>query len=547
MQQGLEAKGDISMPDMTGGEALVQSLIRHGVKVIFGLPGVQIMDTMDALFKQTDIRFITTRNEQATTYMADGYARASGNPGVALVVPGPGIMNASAGLGTAFAASSPVLLIAGQINTEFIGKSRGVLHEVEDQLSIVRSVTKWDANINDPQEIPNAIHEAFTHLQTGRPRPVAIDIPPETMAEIANIELREPGNYAPLAVDQDAVAEAAQVLTSAKNPVIWAGGGVISSEATDALEEVANHLQAPVLTTPEGKGAVSARHPMFLGTARGAMDQLTDVLKDSDVILAVGTRFATANPEDGQKVVQIDIDESEIGRNHQNTIGVVGDARTALEELHKKLQSLGAPKEKREDEIATRRQEREDILRQTEPQASIVKSIREVMPEDGITVEDMTQIGYFSHVYYPVYQPRTYLTSSYFGTLGYAFSTALGVKVAKPDTAVVAICGDGGFMFQVQELATAVQHNINLVTLVFNDGAYGNVLRDQHTRFEKRAIGSELQNPDFAKLAESFGADGMKLKGPSEVGPALNEALSNNKPTLIEVPVKMMPAPVTNR
>ena len=535
------------MPLMTGGEALVQQLIQEGVRVIFGLPGVQIMHTMDALFKQNDIRFITTRHEQATTYMADGYARATGKPGVALVVPGPGMMNASAGLGTAFAASSPVFLIAGQINTEAIGKNRGVLHEVEDQMSIVRSVTKWNASVLDPKEVPNAVHEAMAQLQSGRPRPVALDIPPETMAEVAEIELREQGSYPAVGADPDTVLEAARALMRAEHPIIWAGGGVVSAGASEALAAVSDYLQAPIVTTPEGKGSVSARHPNFIGTPRGVADTLFEMVENSDVILAVGTRFATASPKNGQKVVQIDVDESEVGRNYEDTIGVVGDARIALEDLHVQLQNLGSAKPSRKGEIEALQQDRESILRLIEPQASVVRAIREVMPEDGITVEDMTQIAYFSHSYYPVYEPRTYLTPSYFGTLGYAFPTALGAKVGQPDKAVVAVHGDGGFMFNVQEMATAVRYGINTVTLVFNDNAFGNVKRDQHIRFEERVSGSELDNPDFAKLAQSFGADGVTLKGPEEVGPALKEALTNPKPILIEVPVEMMPQPFTGR
>ncbi len=533
------------MPKMTGGQALMQSLYREGIRVIFGLPGVQLYHAIDALYDVPDIRFITTRHEQATTYMADGYSRASGGKfGTALVVPGPGLQNASAGIGTAYAASSPILVVAGQIQREFIGVNRGMLHEVHDQLDTIRPVTKWASRILDPAQIPAAVHEAFFHLKTGRPRPVEIEIPPETLAEVADVSLLDPEEYGSPEPKRESIQQGAELLASATFPLIWVGGGVISSNASTALERLAEYLQIPVISTPEGKGALSDRHYLSLGVPKRTGDCLNEIIDKSDVILAVGTRLAT--PEllkKGQKVIQIDIDEEELGRNYTNTLGILGDARRCLEELYNEISRTVATRPERREEMEAIKEKRFGPSAQIEPQASFLAAIRNAMPDDGIFISGMTQVGYYSRVYFPVYQPRTYFTSSYYGNLGYAFPTALGAKVAQPDRAVVAVSGDGGFLFNSQELSTAVKYRINAVVIVFNDNAYGNVLRDQINRFQNRSIGAELHNPDFIKLAEAYGARGVRAKGPEELESALREALQVDAPTLIEVPVGMMPYP----
>ena len=538
------------MTRMTGGEALVKSLYREGVRVVFGLPGVQIYHTMDALAQEPGIRFITTRHEQATTYMADGYARAGGGVGTALVVPGPGLLNASAGLGTAYAASSPVLVVAGQVERDLIGVGRGALHEINDQLEAIRPVTKWASRVLDPAQVPAAVSEAFHHLRTGRPRPVELEIPPETMAEVAEVELREPGEHGRPAAPQESILQGARILAEAANPIIWAGGGVISSGASDALRQVAEHLQAPVVTSTEGKGALSDRHYLCLGVPRGLTsswapdDSLRELVQKADVVLAVGTRFVIApRVLDGQQVVQIDVDPEEIGRNYANTLGILGDARRSLEEFHTALATMTPARPSRREELEPIKTARFDPSKQVEPLGSFVRAIRAAMPDDGIFVADMTQVSYHGRVFYPVYEPGTYLTSSYFGNLGFAYPTALGAKVAQPNRAVVAVCGDGGFLYNSQELATAVQYGINAVVIVFNDNAYGNVLRDQITRFEGRTIGANLHNPDFVKLAEAYGARGVRVEGPGPLESALREALATDAPTLIEVPVGMMPSP----
>ena len=521
---------------------MARSLYLEGVRVIFGLPGVQLYHALDGLQGEPGIRFITTRHEQATAYMADGFTRAGGGTGTAMMVPGPGLQNASAAIGTAYAASSPMLVVSGQIERDLIGRDRGILHEVNDQLDTIRPVTKWAKRILDPAEVPEAVHEAFHQLKTGRPRPVEIEIPPETLAEVADVELREPEEYPHPAADPEAVRTGARIMSEAANPLIWAGGGVIYSEAQEALLRVAEHLQAPVITSAEGKGAISDRHPLALGAQRLRNDPIAKDEPHFDAILAVGTRMAFPAWLGGQQIVQIDIDPAELGRNYDNTFGIQGDARQTLESMYQNLAQLAPARESRAGEFEALRQRRAESALRVEPQESITATIREVMPDDGILISGMTQIGYYCRAFYPVYEPRSFLTSSYAGNLGYAYPVALGAKVAQPDKAVVAVSGDGGFLFNSQELATAVQYGINAVVIVFNDNAYGNVLRDQVNRFEGRVYGAALHNPDFVKLAEAYGARGVRVE-PEKLGPALQEALAIDAPTLIEVPVQAMPTP----
>lgn len=530
------------MPVMTGGEALARSLYREGVRVIFGLPGVQLYHALDGLAQEPGIRFIATRHEQATAYMADGYARASGGIGTAMVVPGPGLQNASAAIGTAYSASSPVLVVAGQVQRELIGVDRGVLHEVNDQLDTIKPVTKWAHRILDPAEIPAAVHEAFYHLKTGRPRPVEIEIPPETLEDQADVDLFEPEEYPAKAPGDVDLSSAVNLISQAKNPMLFAGGGVIASNASEALTALAEYLQAPVMMTSEGKGAISDRHYLALGGMGFRGDPYSERMAEHDLIVAVGTRNAYPNIF-SQKVLQIDIDPEEIGRNYEDTVGVVGDAKHTLEGLLRALNAVSDPREGRQEELEAAKNARLEALPKIEPQHSFTQAIRNAVPDDGVVISGMTQIGYYSRVNYPVYEPRTYLTSSYYGNLGYAYPVALGAKVAMPEKAVVAISGDGGFMFASQEMSTAVKYGINAVAVVFNDNAYGNVLRDQVTRFDGRSIGADLHNPDFMKLADAYGVRGVRVHEADELEAALAESLTIERPSLIEVPVGMMPNP----
>ena len=324
------------MPKMTGAQALVRQLRAEGVDTVFALPGVQIMAAFDALYEvQDDIRLIQTRHEQATTYMADGYARVTGKPGVAMVVPGPGALNAAAGLGTAFASSSPVLLISGQIDSESLGKRQGQLHEIEDQLDVFRPITKWVHRVTRVEEIPGAVHEAMRQLKTGRPRPVELEIPPDTLAAAGEADLIEPEEYPRATADASEVRWAAQLLSEAGKPAIVAGGGTIIAGASKELLEVAELLQAPVMTTQSAKGIIPEDHYLAVGVNYASVGPAHRVLPEADALLAVGTRllFRDFEAESPPKIVHIDVDPDVIGKNLPTEVGIAADAREALDQL----------------------------------------------------------------------------------------------------------------------------------------------------------------------------------------------------------------------
>ena len=526
---------------MTGGEALVRSLYQEGVRVVFGLPGVQLYGVMAALRDEPRIRFVNTRHEQATSFMADGYARASGSFGTALVVPGPGLLNAMSGLSTAYSASSPVLMISGQVPRDSIGKDVGLLHEVNDQQECIRPVTKWRRRVLQVADVPAAVREAVIQLRSGRPRPVEIEMPPETMEDEGLVELLPPVEVRPQVPSGRDLDRAVEALLAARRPLIYAGGGVHLSGAHEALGQVAEHLQAGVAQSAEGKGAVSDHNSLSLGAALWRESALRAHVQEADVVLAVGSRLAQVTFKPGTRIVQIDADEQEIGRNHKDTLGLVGDARATLEALLERLRAAAAPRTSRkaEHEALRARTAAENTM---EPNASIIKSLRAGTPENTILVAGMTQIGYYSRPFWPVYEPRTYLSSSYSGNLGYAYPVALGAKVARPDRPVVSVSGDGGFLFNAQELSTAARHRINVVAVVFNDSSYGNVARDLDESWGGQ-YGAELQNPDFMKLADAFGVAGLRAKAPTEVGRLVREAIELDRPALVEVPVGRMNRP----
>ena len=533
------------MPEMTGAQILVAQLRAEGVDTVFGLPGVQIMPAIDALHEQRDhIRLVHARHEQATTYMADGYARVTGRVGVAMVVPGPGALNAAAGLGTAYASSSPVLMISGQVPSTSLGRRRGELHEIDEQLDVFRPITKWNDRVTRVEAIPECVHEAFRQLRTGRPRPVEIEVPPDTLAACATAEIIEAKDYPVKTVEPADIERAVEVLAGAERPAIIAGGGTISGAASAELAELAELLQAPVVTSQQGKGAMPHDHPLLVGVDY-YYSPVAELVADADAVLAVGTRLQITRPEVETlpNLIHIDADPDEIGKHFAVEVGIEADARQALGMLVRGVRALGLSRESRAAVIRERRAAFEGTVRDLVPeQCDMVDAMRSALDDDAIVVSGVTNLGYWSNVAFPVRQPRTYITSSYFGTLGYAFPTALGAKVACPGRQVVALCGDGGFMFACQELSTARAHGINVVAVVFNNDAYGASRWDQAHRYGGRFIATELENPDFMKLADAFGVVGLRTS-PEGLGAALSEALSADAPVVLEVRVPVMMPP----
>lgn len=530
------------MPKLTGGEAIVKSLIAHGVETIFGLPGVQNDWFYNALYDEKDkIRVIHTRHEQGAAYMALGYAQSTGRVGVYNVVPGPGLLNTLAALSTAYATNDKVLCLTGQIASTSIGKGYGLLHEIPDQLGVLRSLTKWAERINAPAEAPALVAEAFRQSHSGRPRPVGLEAPPDVLAAKAEVALTPPvPPSSPPPVDLDAIDEAARLLAAAKQPLIFVGSGAI--DAAEAVRELAEVLQAPVIASRSGHGILSSRHPLSL-----RMPAAHVLWPTADVVLAIGSRLQVPlqnwGYDDDLKVIRIDIDPTEHQRIAKPAVAITARSQEAVPALVAAASKYAGVRASRQEELEALKAEIDERSAFLEPQMSYLKAIRAELPEDGFFVEEMTQVSYISRFALPVYHPRTFITCSYQGTLGWGFATALGVKVAHPDKAVISVNGDGGFLFTVQELATAVQHKINTVTLVFNDGAYGNVKRMQQQNYGGRVIASELQNPDFVKLAEAFGAQGLRAHTPDDLRRAIRRGLESDLPTVIEIPVGEMPSP----
>jgi len=532
---------------MTGGEALVASLIAQGIDTIFALPGVQLDGAFDALYDAVEsgsLRVYHPRHEQTAAYMADGYARVTGRLGTCLVVPGPGLLNASAALSTAYACNSPVLCVTGQIQSNLIGVGRGQLHEIPNQLEMIRSVTKYSGRAIEPAAIPALVDDAVSALWTGRVRPVEIEIPPDTLFASEEVALL-PGveRPEPSAGDPALIEEAAKLLGNARRPIIFVGGGIIRADASPELLELAEMLQAPVMMTPNGRGAISSRHYLVQNTV-----SIRPLIAEADAILVVGTRFLEAatqpwGPKGDRTVIQMDIDPEELGRNTAITLGIEADAKAGLAALIDEVGKHNINRPSREEELCAAQAAGQAKIDAVLPQAAYAHAIRAELPDDGIYVGEMTQIAYWSGIGFPVYQPRTYFTPGYQGTLGWGFPTSLGVKVGAPDKVVVSVNGDGGFGFALNELATQAHHGIASITLVFNDSAYGNVRRIQNVEFNGRTIASDLRNPDYVKLAESFGITGRQATSPESLRTNLAEAIKANEPTLIEIPVEAMPDP----
>ncbi len=524
------------MTSTSGGEAIVNGLVAHGVDTVFGLPGAQIYGLFDA-FHQTQLKVIGARHEQACGYMAYGYARATGRPGVFSVVPGPGVLNASAAMLTAYGANEPVLCLTGQVPTAFLGKGRGHLHEMPDQLATLRTFVKWAARIEYPDAAPTLVSRAFQEMLSGRRGPAALEMPWDVFTQRADVGAVKPFDPFPAPrPDPDRIKAAAALIASSKTPMIFVGSGAI--DAADEILELAELIDAPVVAFRSGRGIVSNAHE--LGLTMAAAYRLWP---STDLMIGIGTRLELTTMTrwpfrpDGLKSIRIDIDPSEM-RRFTPDAAIIADARAGTDALLAAVRKQGYARTSGRravirDASAAALQE----IQKVQPQMAYLNILREVLPENAIVTDELSQVGFASWYGFPIYQPRTFISSGYQGTLGSGFPTALGAKVAYPDRPVVAITGDGGFMFGVQELATAVQFGIGVVTLVFNNNAYGNVRRDQIQRFDGRVVASDLVNPDFVKLAESFGANAARVTSPETFRPTLERALADGGPYVIAIEV----------
>ncbi len=525
---------------MTTAQAVVESLIRHGLDTIYALPGFQNDHLFDALYGARErLRVIHPRHEQAAGYMALGAALATGKPQAFAVVPGPGFLNAATALLHAHGLDLPVLGLVGQIPQADIDRGFGHLHELHDQLGLARHMTKYTARIAAPHEAPRLVSEALHSMCSGRRRPAVLECAMDVWGRAGEVRFPPmPLPIEPEPVDAEAVEAAAKVLGAAQRPLIVVGGG--ARNASREVTALAEMLEAPVVSYRGGRGVVSTSHRLEVNWPVGHR-----LWAEADVVLGIGTRLhrplADWGVDRSLQVVRVDIDPEEVGRFQRPAAALIGDAVPQLQALLERLPRHNRSRASRADELAGHRRWLAEKLAKLEPQMSILKAIRAALPEHGMLVDEVTQIGFAARLALPVERPRTFLCPGYQDNLGWGYGAALGVKAALPDTPVVAISGDGGFLYQMAEMATAVRHKLAVVAIVFDDGAFGNVKRIQQTQFGNRTIASELANPDFVKLAESFGMAAFRATDPAQLQSCLRQALELDAPALIHYPCGSMP------
>jgi len=526
---------------MTTGEAAVAALETNGIDTVYCLPGVQNDHLFDALHGAQDrIRIVHTRHEQGAAYMALGAAMATGKPNVYAVVPGPGFLNTTGALCTAYAVNAPVLALVGQIPAATIGRGYGLLHEIPDQLGIMRSLTKYADRIHAPHDGPVKVNEAFRQMISDRPRPAALECALDVWARRSPVSVPGAATADNALIDPDLLARAAKLLGEARNPLIIVGGG--AQHASREATELAEMLQAPVVAHRMGHGIVDRRNPLSANLVEGHA-----LWEHADVVLGIGTRLNIQYMQWGtdaeMKIIRVDADAQELDRYERPAIGLCGDSAAVLRGLIDAIPTHNRARPSRRDELLNLRAKVAEQLSFLQPQIGYLQAIRDELPEDGIFVDELTQLGYAGRLVFPVYEPRGFISPGYQGTLGWGVATALGVKAARPDRKVVAVSGDGGFLFNAQELATAVQQRIPVVIVLVNDNAYGNVRRIQRDQFGNRLIASDLHNPDFQKFVDSFGALALKAGSPDELRAALRTAFKADVPAVIEVPAGPMPDP----
>jgi acetolactate synthase-1/2/3 large subunit len=533
-----EAKPQHSETRRSAAEATVDTLIAHGVETLYGVPGIHNDALFDALCERRDrIRTIHARHEQTTGYMALGAALATGRPQVFAAVPGPGILNASAALLTATGMNAPVLALAGQIPSNRLEQGHGHLHEIRDQIGLLRHITKDAQRITGPHDASERVARAIQTARSGRPGPVALECAIDIWP--ASGPARPAGPYAPTVppVDLDAIERAAMILGQAERPLILVGGG--AQDASAEVRRVAEMLEAPVGYYRRGKGVLPGSHRLSVN-----LPVAHRLWREADAVLAIGTRLYGQQSgwgvDEGLRIVRIDIDPAEAGRYRQPDCAIVADAASALAALAETLPRHNRIRSPRD--LSEHRGWLAGRLERLDPQMGFLRAIRAALPENGIFVDEVTQMGFAARLALPVEGPRQFLSGGQQDNLGFGYGTALGAKAACPDRPVLAIAGDGGFGYQAFELATAMKHGIGLVVVVFDDGAFGNVRRIQQQAYGGRMIADGLHNPDFVRFAQSFGMRAERAETPEALRSSLSAAFREGGPALIHVPVPAMPS-----
>ena len=541
-------------PRMKAGEAVVEMLRQEGVTKIFGIVGSSFLDILDPLYDRDDIEFVGVRHEQGGALMADGFSRITGAPSVCLATNGPGVLNLTYGIASAYVAHSPVVVLAPSASRDH--QNRDSTQEF-DQVSLFRPITKASFAINKTERLPDALRQAFRVATSGKMGPVLIDIPRDLLpgAEI-DVDLTPPNTYRTGQTrargDRNLVDKAATTLLSAQRPVILAGGGIEWSMASAEVTRLADLLGAPIVTSYGRADAVPNDHPYYLGhLGRLGAEEAIEAIRQADVILAAGTRLSQSTtfydnrfiPPDA-RIVQIEIDPYEIGRNYPVEVGIEGDAKAVLEEIIERVRDAEPrPSPEWVSEIQdwfARRQSRLEAEQRLsgdpiKPQR-VYAELRKVMPRDAIIALDAGLAPNFGQDRLNYYQPRSLIMSLDLGGLGFSFPASIGAKFAAPERPVVNFNGDGGFLFNAQEFETAVRYGLKVVSVVMNNGCWGSEKAYQRYAFNERYVGADTTNPRFDKYAELFGGTGFYVERAEDIGSALQEALNADGPSIIEIP-----------
>lgn len=517
---------------LNGADVLVERLFHHGVRTIFGMPGSHSAALYDAIARHGQIRTILVRNEQAGAFMADGYARVTGRPGVVCTTAGPGATNALTGVAEAWADSVPMLLISGQVNHDRIHEECGNYHEI-DLESIFQPCTKFRATVMAHDQTVGFVDRAFAAMTTGRARPAALFLPQDLMMQ----DVRDVMPIGPtfpeieIGFPEPELRKAAQTLLSYKRPIILAGGGAVAAGAGPEIYRIAKKLDCPIVTTLNGKGIVDERDLYSLGHARSVRGRAA--LDDADGVLAIGCRFTEVmtgfrSMKIPSRMVQIDVDKSQIGMNHPVEVGIIADARVATRALADLI-----PDGRKSGWGNLWAQARAAAIEKPE---WVIHTLRAELPENAIVFTDASEMAYRMQTDFETYRPRTFFYPSNYITLGWGFPAALGAAVALPDRPIVSFSGDGGFLMTAQELATAARYQLKVIAIVHNDGAFGAIKNIQTNRHGGRIVDTELNNPDFVRLADAFDVPAVRAPDPGSFALALRHCLNRRGPSVIEVP-----------
>lgn len=529
------------MTRMTGGEAVVATLEANSTRLAFGMPGIHNLAVFDALLDRPAFRYVLVRNEQGASFMANGVGRATGQPGICIVTTGPAACNTLAGVADAARDSAPMLVIASQISSHLIGQGKGAFHEVADQQGMYQAAGAWTTRPNRVEQIPAAINAAWVAMTHGRPRPAYVEIPEDVLYAEGEVEIAPAASAPRPCGTDDQIAEILRLIQSAERPLVYVGAGAARSGAGDELTEFIERFNLPAVSTVHGKGVVSEDHPLSAGTLPIWDPTCQALFSEADLVLALGTGFSEVSTNGWTtrfppQLIHVDIDGSQIDRSVPVSLGIVGDVRSVVTRLNAASAGEKAPPATEWTQKVTGLVGRIQRIIEGSDGDLFVQTLRRLLPPDTVVVGDAQGWGRWLINHFPTYAGNQVLWPIHFGTLGYSVPAAIGVQAAFPDRKVVAACGDGGFLFCSNELATAAQHGLNLVVLLVNNNCFQSIRSSQESRYGgDRVFCADLQNPDFVAYAKAFGCFGQRVATLRELEPALSAALAADRPAVLEI------------